>query len=70
MGENFLSLFLKALSAPDTPFQSIVVTTQLEDDQVWGGWQVIRLNRPRSSGIGQPLTDIVVGDMHAAAKGA
>jgi hypothetical protein len=70
MSEGFLSLFLEALSAPDTPFQSIVVTTQLEDDQVWGGWQVIRLDRPRSAGIGQPLTDIVIGDIHAAAKGA
>ncbi len=70
MEEKFLSLFLKELSSPNVPFQSIVVTTQLEDDTVWGGWQVIRLNRPRCSGIGAPLTDVVVGDVHTAAKGA
>jgi hypothetical protein len=46
MEEGFLSLFLQALSPPDVPFQTIVVTTQLEDGAVWGGWQVIRLNRP------------------------
>jgi hypothetical protein len=69
MEESFLSLFLKALSSPDIPFQSIVVTTQLEDDAVWGGWQVIRLNRPASLGVAGQLTDIVVGDMHARPNG-
>ena len=69
MGEEFLSLFLQALSAPDTPFQSIVVTTQLED-AVWGGWRVMRLNRPRFFSTGEPVTDIFVGDVHRAANGA
>jgi hypothetical protein len=68
MDEEFLSLFLKALSSPDVPFQSIVVTTQLEDDAMWAGWQVIRLNRPGSLGVAGQLTEIVVGDMHTAAK--
>ena len=70
MSEEFLSSFLEALSAPDTPFQSIMVTTQLGDDQVWGGWQVIRLDRPRSSGLGEPITKVAVGEVHVAAKGA
>lgn len=68
MEEKFLSLFLNALSSPDIPFQSIVVTTGLEDDAVWGGWQVIRLNRPASFGVEGQFTEIVVGDMHAVAK--
>lgn len=66
MSEEFLSLFLEALSAPDTPFQSILVTPQLQDDQVWGGWQVIRLDRPPSSSLGEPATAITVGEVHAA----
>jgi hypothetical protein len=68
VGEKFLLLFLNALSSPDIPFQSIVVTTGLEDDAVWGGWQVIRLNRLASLGVEGQFTDIVVGDVHAAAK--
>jgi len=69
MEEKFLSLFLKALAAPDTPFQSIVVTTELEDDELWGGWQVIRLNRQTTLGVEGQFTDIVVGDVHTASKG-
>jgi len=65
MGEEYLSLFLKTLSSPDMPFQSIVVTTQLDDDAVWGGWQVIRLNRPGPLGVRGQFTEIVVGDMHS-----
>jgi hypothetical protein len=68
MGESFLSLFLEALSPPDVPFQTIVVATRLEDDAVWGGWQVIRLNRPGPLGVRGQLTEIVVGDMHATPK--
>jgi hypothetical protein len=68
MEEKFLSLFLKELSSPDIPFQSIVVTTQLEDDAVWGGWQVIRLNRPAALGVEGQFTEIIVGDMHAVSK--
>ncbi len=68
MSEGFLSLFLSALSSPDTPFQSIVVTTRLEDDTVWGGWQVIRLKRAASIGVEGQFTEITVGDMHAAAS--
>jgi hypothetical protein len=64
MDEKFLSLFLQELSSPEIPFQSIVVTTQLEDNAVWGGWQVIRLNRPQSADIGEPATEITVGDVH------
>lgn len=64
MREKFLSLFLEALAAPDTPFQSIIVTTELQDDEVWGGWQVIRLMRETSLGIGGQLTEIIVGDVH------
>ncbi len=68
MSEEFLSLFLGALSSPNTPFQSIVVTTRLEDSTVWGGWQVIRLNRAASIGVDGQFTEITVGDMHAAAS--
>ena len=64
MEEKFLSLFLKALAAPDTPFQSVVVTTELEDDEVWGGWQVIRLKREQSLGVEGQFTEIIVGDVH------
>lgn len=64
MGEKFLSLFLKALAAPDSPFQSIVVTNELEDNEVWGGWQVIRLKREGSLGLEGQLTEITVGDVH------
>jgi hypothetical protein len=62
MGERFLSLFLNLLSSADVPFQTIVVTTEFSDDAVWGGWQVIRLNKPRTS-EGQ-LTEVVVGEVH------
>jgi hypothetical protein len=65
MGEKFLSLFLKALAAPDTPFQSVVVTTELEDDEVWGGWQVIRLKREQSLGVEGQFTEVIVGDVHS-----
>jgi hypothetical protein len=66
MSEGYLSLFLAALSSPDVPFQSIVVTTELIDDAVWGGWQVIRLDRPPGTplGTGEQVTEIVVGEMH------
>jgi len=66
MGEPFLSMFLGALSAPDTPFQSVVVTTELEDSTTWGGWQVIRLDRLGSLGAREKLTEVTVGDMHSA----
>ena len=65
MSETFLSLFLKALSSPDVPFQSIIVTTELEDDALWGGWQVIRLDRPTALGVPGQLTQITVGDIHS-----
>jgi hypothetical protein len=68
MTEEFLSLFLSTLSSPDTPFQSIVVTTRLNDCTVWGGWQVIRLNRAASIGVEGQFTEITVGDMRAAAS--
>jgi hypothetical protein len=68
MSDEFLSLFLKALSSADIPFQSIVVTTGLRDDADWGGWQVIRLDRPSSLGVEGQLTEITVGDIHRAAK--
>jgi hypothetical protein len=68
MSEKFLSLFLNELSSPGMPFQSMVVSTELEDNAVWGGWQVIRLKRPRGGGLGEQLTEIVIGDMHGVAK--
>jgi hypothetical protein len=68
MEEKFLSDFLTALSSPDYPFQSIVVTTDLEDDAVWGGWQVIRLNRPTRLGVDGQFTEVVVGKLHAVSK--
>lgn len=64
MGEKFLSRFLEVLAAPDTPFQSIIITTELQDDELWGGWQVIRLKREPNLGIGGQLTEIIVGDVH------
>jgi hypothetical protein len=45
MTEKFLSRYLNVLSSPDTPFQSIVGTMELEDRSAWGGWQVIRLHQ-------------------------
>jgi hypothetical protein len=68
MSGEFLSLFLNELSSPEIPFQSIVVTTELGDDAIWGGWQVIRLSRPRGGSFGEELTEIVVGDIHAVAN--
>jgi hypothetical protein len=64
MDEKFLSLYLRVLAAPDTPFQSIVVTTELEDNELWGGWQVIRLQRESSVSTEAQLTEIIVGDVH------
>jgi hypothetical protein len=60
---KLLSLFLNALSSPVMPFQTIVVSNELEDNVMWGGWQVIRLSQPRDGG-----TEVVVGDMYGAAK--
>jgi hypothetical protein len=68
MEEKFLSDFLTALSSPDYPFQSIVVTTDLEDDAVWGGWQVIRLNRATRLGVEGQFTEVVVGELHDVFK--
>lgn len=66
MSDGFLSMFLETLSAPEVPFQSIIVTTDLVDDALWGGWQVIRLNRPPNTPLGthESITEIVVGEMH------
>jgi hypothetical protein len=64
MDEKFLSRFLEVLAAPDTPFQSIIVTTELQHDEHWGGWQVIRLKREQSLGKEGQFTEIIVGDVH------
>jgi hypothetical protein len=65
---EFLSVFLNELSSPEMPFQSIVVSNELQDDAMWGGWQVIRLSRPLGADPNEQLTEIVIGDMHAAAR--
>lgn len=68
MGGDLLSIFLEALAAPDIPFQSIVVSNELADSTIWGGWQVIRLDRPRSADWEGQLTEIAVGDMHSVLR--
>ena len=66
MSPEFLSQYLVALSSPDTPFQTIFVTTALDEKAAWGGWQVIRLSRPRMAQLGMQETEIVVGEIHAS----
>lgn len=66
MSPEFLSQYLVALSSPDIPFQTIFVTTALDEKAAWGGWQVIRLNRPRKAQLGTQETEIVVGEIHAS----
>ncbi|MEZ5892586.1 MAG: ATP-binding protein [Parvularculaceae bacterium] len=56
MDPVFLSQFLEALSSPLVPFQSIFVTTELDEEAAWGGWQIIRLDRQNSEG-----TEIALG---------
>jgi hypothetical protein len=64
LSEDFLSEFLRALASPDIPFQTILVTTYLGKNWMWGGWQVIYLHRARmAEGVRQP-TEIVVGNLH------
>ena len=45
MDSEFLSQFLNALSSPLITFQSIFVTTQLDEDAAWSGWQRICLHK-------------------------
>jgi len=66
MSPEFLSQYLVALSSPDIPFQTIFVTTELDEKAAWGGWQVIRLTRPREAQLGRQQTEIIVGEVHAS----
>lgn len=65
LDDSFLSRYLGRLLSPNTPFQSIVVTTHLGKAGKWGGWQVIRLNRSNELGDARQLTEVIIGDVHS-----
>lgn len=59
MSKEFLGTYLAKLASPTTPFQTIVISTTMDSNQNWGGWQAVYFSRT-SKEFG-PHSKIAVG---------